>query len=195
MQLLHYFPSTSSLLSPSFRNWALFARLAFLHDHGGQFPDGCWAVADAGGGCAVPQLAWLGWLAGPADRHHQPFRSDAALHLVSLSLGERIPLEGGRKQCSLSAFVCHHSLLSLLICSHPCRLFPESLRWLLATQHYRRSKAMMLRIARKNQVDMTTESNGVLAGEENSKKKKMRKIQQSSALSWPDVQYLSSPPI
>ncbi|XP_056893578.1 solute carrier family 22 member 23 isoform X2 [Takifugu flavidus] len=42
-------------------------------------------------------------------------------------------------------------------------LFPESLRWLLATQHYRRSKAMMLRIARKNRVDMATESNGVLA--------------------------------
>lgn len=46
------------------------------------------------------------------------------------------------------------------------RLFPESLRWLLATQHYRRSKAMMLRIARKNQVDMTTEPSGVLAGED-----------------------------
>lgn len=41
-------------------------------------------------------------------------------------------------------------------------LFPESLRWLLATQHYRRSKAMMLRIARKNQVNMTTEPSGVL---------------------------------
>uniref|UniRef100_A0A667YV07 Solute carrier family 22 member 23 n=1 Tax=Myripristis murdjan TaxID=586833 RepID=A0A667YV07_9TELE len=41
-------------------------------------------------------------------------------------------------------------------------IFPESLRWLLATQHYSRSKAMMLRIARKNQVDMTTEPSGVL---------------------------------
>ncbi|KAM7012208.1 solute carrier family 22 member 23 [Tautogolabrus adspersus] len=41
-------------------------------------------------------------------------------------------------------------------------IFPESLRWLLATQHYRRSKAMMLRIARKNQVDMTTEPSVVL---------------------------------
>ncbi|XP_078114473.1 solute carrier family 22 member 23 [Sander vitreus] len=40
-------------------------------------------------------------------------------------------------------------------------LFPESLRWLLATQHYRRSKAMMLRIARKNQVNTTTEPSGV----------------------------------
>ncbi|XP_035990142.1 solute carrier family 22 member 23 [Fundulus heteroclitus] len=42
-------------------------------------------------------------------------------------------------------------------------IFPESLRWLLATQHYKRSKAMMLRIARKNQVDMATEPSGVLA--------------------------------
>ncbi|PWA28580.1 hypothetical protein CCH79_00013530 [Gambusia affinis] len=42
-------------------------------------------------------------------------------------------------------------------------IFPESLRWLLATQHYKRSKAMMLRIARKNQVDMTAEPSGVLA--------------------------------
>ncbi|MEQ2190944.1 hypothetical protein XENOCAPTIV_015654 [Xenoophorus captivus] len=41
-------------------------------------------------------------------------------------------------------------------------IFPESLRWLLATQHYKRSKAMMLRIARKNQVDTTTEPSGVL---------------------------------
>ena len=45
------------------------------------------------------------------------------------------------------------------------RLFPESLRWLLATQHYRRSKVMMLRIAKKNQVDMTMEPSGVLIGE------------------------------
>ncbi|XP_058494238.1 solute carrier family 22 member 23 [Solea solea] len=41
-------------------------------------------------------------------------------------------------------------------------IFPESLRWLLATQHYRRSKAMMLHIAKKNQVDMETEPSGVL---------------------------------
>uniref|UniRef100_A0A3Q3SAR8 Solute carrier family 22 member 23 n=1 Tax=Mastacembelus armatus TaxID=205130 RepID=A0A3Q3SAR8_9TELE len=41
-------------------------------------------------------------------------------------------------------------------------IFPESLRWLLATKHYRRSKAMMLHIAKKNQVDTTTEPSGVL---------------------------------
>uniref|UniRef100_A0A671VWK1 Solute carrier family 22 member 23 n=1 Tax=Sparus aurata TaxID=8175 RepID=A0A671VWK1_SPAAU len=45
-------------------------------------------------------------------------------------------------------------------------IFPESLRWLLATQHYRRSKPMMLCIARKNQVDMTTEPSGVLTEHE-----------------------------
>uniref|UniRef100_A0A3P8UT28 Solute carrier family 22 member 23 n=1 Tax=Cynoglossus semilaevis TaxID=244447 RepID=A0A3P8UT28_CYNSE len=41
-------------------------------------------------------------------------------------------------------------------------IFPESLRWLLATQQYRRSKAMMLHIARKNRTDMTMEPSGVL---------------------------------
>lgn len=80
------------------------------------------------------------------------------------------------KQCSLSLVICLPStsvlFVSIFICS-VCilpvalwRLFPESLRWLLATQHYRRSKAMMLRIARKNQIDMTTEPSGVLTGEE-----------------------------
>ncbi|XP_051929541.1 solute carrier family 22 member 23 isoform X1 [Hippocampus zosterae] len=44
-------------------------------------------------------------------------------------------------------------------------IFPESFRWLLTTQHYRRSKAMMLRIARRNHVDMATEASGVLSAE------------------------------
>ncbi|CAB1332172.1 unnamed protein product, partial [Coregonus sp. 'balchen'] len=54
-------------------------------------------------------------------------------------------------------------------------IFPESLRWLLATQHYRRSKAMMLRIARKNQVDMTTEPSGILAELEHELHKKPKR--------------------
>lgn len=94
------------------------------------------------------------------------------------------------KQCSLSPVLsCSSPLLFLLfafttlsvfvllcvLSPHPsrpslCRIFPESLRWLLATQHYRRSKAMMLRIARKNQVDMTTEPSGVLTGEKDFRK-------------------------
>lgn len=69
-----------------FRDRALFARLAFLHDHGGQFSDGGRAATDARGGCSVSQLAGLGWLAGPADCHNLPFRSDAALRLVSPTL-------------------------------------------------------------------------------------------------------------
>ncbi|KAJ7986357.1 hypothetical protein DPEC_G00339080 [Dallia pectoralis] len=42
-------------------------------------------------------------------------------------------------------------------------IFPESLRWLIATQHYRRSKVMILHIARVNQVDITTQPSCVLA--------------------------------
>lgn len=74
-----------SLLSLSvyFRDRALFARLAFLHDHGGQFSNGGRAATHARGGRSVPPLAGPWWLAGPADCHHQPFRSDAALRLVS----------------------------------------------------------------------------------------------------------------
>ncbi|XP_035503982.2 uncharacterized protein LOC118318443 isoform X2 [Scophthalmus maximus] len=60
---------------------ALFASLAVLHDDGGQFPDGGRAAPDAGGGRALPQLATPRRLAGAADRHHQPVRSDAALRL------------------------------------------------------------------------------------------------------------------
>ncbi|XP_038854885.1 solute carrier family 22 member 23 [Salvelinus namaycush] len=54
-------------------------------------------------------------------------------------------------------------------------IFPESLRWLLATQHYGCSKAMMLRIARKNQVDMTTELSGILAELEHELHKKPKR--------------------
>ncbi|XP_042176841.1 solute carrier family 22 member 23 [Oncorhynchus tshawytscha] len=54
-------------------------------------------------------------------------------------------------------------------------IFPESLRWLLATQHYGCSKAMMLRIARKNQVDMTTEPSGILAELEHELHKKPKR--------------------
>lgn len=49
--------SLSLSLPFHFRDRALFAILAFLHDHGGQFPDGGRAASDARGGRAVPQLA------------------------------------------------------------------------------------------------------------------------------------------
>lgn len=49
-----------SSVSLYFRDRALFARLAFLYDHGGQFSDGGRAATDARGGCSVPQLAGPG---------------------------------------------------------------------------------------------------------------------------------------
>lgn len=71
---------------PPLRDWALFASLALLHDHGGQFSEGGRAATDARSGCSLPPLAKPRWLAGAADCHHQPFRSDAALRLVSPTL-------------------------------------------------------------------------------------------------------------
>lgn len=77
----------------------MFARLALLHDHGGQFSDGGRAATDARGGRSVPQLARPGRLAGAADRHHQPLRSDAALRLVSPTLLGN-PQRGGGGSCT-----------------------------------------------------------------------------------------------
>ncbi|KAL7872277.1 hypothetical protein AOLI_G00037020 [Acnodon oligacanthus] len=42
-------------------------------------------------------------------------------------------------------------------------VFPESLRWLLATQHYQRAKKQMYSIARSNGVDTATDPNGILS--------------------------------
>lgn len=42
-------------------------------------------------------------------------------------------------------------------------MFPESLRWLLATQHYQRAKRQMYRIAQKNNVDTATDPSGILS--------------------------------
>ncbi|XP_051500309.1 solute carrier family 22 member 23-like isoform X1 [Myxocyprinus asiaticus] len=41
-------------------------------------------------------------------------------------------------------------------------MFPESLRWLLATQHYQRAKQQMYRIAHSNCVDMAADPSGIL---------------------------------
>lgn len=43
-----------SSLPPHFRDRALFASLAVLHGHGGQFPDGGRAALDAGDSRSVP---------------------------------------------------------------------------------------------------------------------------------------------
>uniref|UniRef100_A0A8C1LR66 Solute carrier family 22 member 23 n=1 Tax=Cyprinus carpio TaxID=7962 RepID=A0A8C1LR66_CYPCA len=42
-------------------------------------------------------------------------------------------------------------------------MFPESLRWLLVTQHYQRAKQQMFRIAHSNSVDTATDSSGILS--------------------------------
>ncbi|XP_035268293.1 solute carrier family 22 member 23 isoform X1 [Anguilla anguilla] len=42
-------------------------------------------------------------------------------------------------------------------------VFPESLRWLLSTQHYGRSKGLMHQIARKNGVDVELDPSGILS--------------------------------
>ncbi|XP_030627914.1 solute carrier family 22 member 23 [Chanos chanos] len=42
-------------------------------------------------------------------------------------------------------------------------VFPESLRWLLATQHYHRAKSQMYQIAQSNCVDTATDGTGILS--------------------------------
>lgn len=44
------------------------------------------------------------------------------------------------------------------------RVFPESLRWLLATQQYCRSKWIMGHIAKKNRVNMELDADNILTG-------------------------------
>lgn len=45
------------------------------------------------------------------------------------------------------------------------RIFPESLRWLLATQQYSRSKLIMGHIAKKNQANVELDPDNILTGE------------------------------
>lgn len=46
----------------------------------------------------------------------------------------------------------------------PLRVFPESLRWLLATQQYHRSNRIMERIAKKNKVNLELDPDNIFAG-------------------------------
>ncbi|KAJ3595121.1 hypothetical protein NHX12_004426 [Muraenolepis orangiensis] len=54
-------------------------------------------------------------------------------------------------------------------------IFPESLRWLLATQQYSRSKWIMGHIAKKNQVNMELDPDNVLAELQGALQKKPKK--------------------
>lgn len=44
------------------------------------------------------------------------------------------------------------------------RVFPESLRWLLATQQYYRSNWIMERIAKKNNVNLELDPENIFTG-------------------------------
>lgn len=44
------------------------------------------------------------------------------------------------------------------------RVFPESLRWLLATQQYYRSNRIMERIAKKNKVNLELDPENIFTG-------------------------------
>lgn len=46
------------------------------------------------------------------------------------------------------------------------RILPESLRWLLATQQYCRSKWIMGHIAKKNRVNLELDTDNILTGSE-----------------------------
>lgn len=54
------------------------ARIAFFHDHGGQFCGVGWSAADARDGIPLPGLA------GTPSCHHLPPATDAVLHLVRI---------------------------------------------------------------------------------------------------------------
>ena len=68
--------SASSVCVLSTRDRAVPARVAFLHDHGGQFCGVGWSAADARDGVPLPRLA------GTSSFYHLPTAADAVLHLV-----------------------------------------------------------------------------------------------------------------
>lgn len=75
--ITHVLPlSSPPLFVLSARDRAVPARLAFFHDHGGQFCGVGWSAADAWSGIPLP------WLAGPPSCHHLPPPAYAVLHLV-----------------------------------------------------------------------------------------------------------------
>lgn len=49
------------------------------------------------------------------------------------------------------------------------RIFPESLRWLLATQQYSRAQWIMGRIADKNQVNVELDAENIFTGKKKQK--------------------------
>ncbi|KAK1173667.1 solute carrier family 22 member 23-like isoform X2 [Acipenser oxyrinchus oxyrinchus] len=56
-----------------------------------------------------------------------------------------------------AVIICPFILMIAFIC-----IFPESLRWLLATQQYEKSKSLILHITKKNSVDTETDVKGIM---------------------------------
>ncbi|MGH0152503.1 UNVERIFIED_CONTAM: hypothetical protein FKN15_022463 [Acipenser sinensis] len=58
-----------------------------------------------------------------------------------------------------AVIICPFILMIAFIC-----IFPESLRWLLATQQYEKSKSLILHITKKNSVDTETDVKEIMPG-------------------------------
>ncbi|KAG9348092.1 hypothetical protein JZ751_004117 [Albula glossodonta] len=87
----------------------------------------------------------------------------------SMTMVANFVVLGGQLLMPGLAAVCRdwQVLQAVIICPFVLMLsyiwvFPESLRWLLSTQHYCRSKALMHQIANKNRVDTELDANGIL---------------------------------
>ncbi|TRY88997.1 hypothetical protein DNTS_032296 [Danionella cerebrum] len=88
----------------------------------------------------------------------------------SMTLCANLLLVGGQLLMPVLASLCRRwQLLQILIIA-PFALmlpyawmFPESLRWLLATQHYQKAKRQMQQIAEKNGVDTRNDPGGLLS--------------------------------
>ncbi|XP_066579010.1 solute carrier family 22 member 23 [Amia ocellicauda] len=89
---------------------------------------------------------------------------------------------GGQLLMPGLAALCHdwQVLQAVIICPFILMMsyiwiFPESLRWSLATQQYKKSKRLMYRIAKKNQVNTEADENGIMSELERELPKKPKK--------------------
>ncbi|KAG7488402.1 hypothetical protein MATL_G00034070 [Megalops atlanticus] len=100
----------------------------------------------------------------------------------SMTMVANFVLLGGQLLMPGLAALCRdwQVLQALIICPFILMLsyvwvFPESLRWLLSTQHYCRSKGLMQQIAKKNRVDTALDTSGILSELERELQKKPKK--------------------
>ncbi|KAI1889213.1 hypothetical protein AGOR_G00176800, partial [Albula goreensis] len=100
----------------------------------------------------------------------------------SMTMVANFVVLGGQLLMPGLAAVCRdwQVLQAVIICPFVLMLsyiwvFPESLRWLLSTQHYCRSKTLMHQIANKNRVDTELDANGILSELERDLQKKPEK--------------------